>query len=77
MYFVVGGAWCITQAVERRGDINLKKKVATRSKDPNTRTAVEKQLRDLKSKIKLADRDAKAVESDVQQLQEEADSGAC
>jgi len=62
-------------AVERRGDINLRKKVATRSKDPNTRTAVEKQLRDLKSKIKQADKDAKAVEVDVSELKEEEENG--
>lgn len=61
------------RAVERRGDINLRSKVASRSKEEGTRTAVQKQLRDLASKIKQGNRDANAAESEVQAMAEEAE----
>ena len=61
------------RAVERRGDINLRQKVASRSKDKSTRTAVQKQLRDLQSKIKQGTRDANAAEAEVQTMVQEAE----
>jgi len=61
------------RAVERRGDINLRQKVASRSKDKSTRTAVQKQLRDLQSKIKQGTRDANAAETEVQTMVQEAE----
>jgi len=61
------------RAVERRGDINLKQKVASRSKDKSTRTAVQSKLRDLQSKIKQGTRDANAAEAEVQTMVQEAE----
>ena len=61
------------RAVERRGDINMRQKVASRSKDKSTRTAVQAKLRDLQSKIKQGTRDANAAEAEVQTMVQEAE----
>jgi chromosome segregation ATPase len=62
------------RAVERRGDINMRAKVASRSNDDSTRTAVQKQLRDLQAKVKQGTRDANAADADVKALGEEAEA---
>ena len=59
------------RTVERRGEITHRAKVTSRSNDTSTRTAVIKQIRDIQSKIKQGQRDARAVETETTQLEQE------